>query len=521
MELHKAIKEIVASKGADMICNIQIINYLLDYQAFKEKPATKLILRAIIDSGYAESILALSAKTDGWQTKFKQYQHEFIDSCGYKEELAAYVFESLAYGIGLNVIEGSEPEIRSQFNVDSFFDIPEVEQPQQPIRTPNQKKQKTDPTDLYTIALSFYNEGKYQQAKGFIEKTISLTPSSSIPSNHLRLLGDIYRMIGQYEDAVKAYNECFTHKANELKCSIDELRGNLKQHKVKGFENIMFSYFFCLYYAKKMNDAQWLQFVKGEARYGLMEAIKFCADNGINPVEDHFDIYFTDRDLIEFGDFLYEDGTFSHELSKTKQVIARIAIVPTSDFEHSQGWTHGYIIPLFPICYDFRLDASKDFYEYEWAKECDELPFPHSHYTLEDINHWNKIDTIESEHFISIKDYSLFPAFRLVNTLNSKNPIPITDSSNWFLPSIHHFKRIINISLFPNSNNLDLMGIDNGFGYNDIINKSRKRNLLDKGKYWTSSQADGDNAISYGMYYGRFTCDNKKSDHMVLPFAAF
>ena len=51
MELHKAIKEIVASKGADMICNPQIINYLLDYQAFKEKPATKLILRAIIDSG--------------------------------------------------------------------------------------------------------------------------------------------------------------------------------------------------------------------------------------------------------------------------------------------------------------------------------------------------------------------------------------------------------------------------------------------------------------------------------------
>ena len=52
--------EIVASKGAEMINNIQIINYLLDYQAYKEKPATKLILRAIIDSGYAENILALT-----------------------------------------------------------------------------------------------------------------------------------------------------------------------------------------------------------------------------------------------------------------------------------------------------------------------------------------------------------------------------------------------------------------------------------------------------------------------------
>ena len=238
MELHKAIKEIVASKGAEMICNIQIINYLLDYQAFKEKPATKLILRAIIDSGYAENIMAL-VNTTGWETKFKQYQHEFIDSCGYKEELAAYVFDSIAYGLGLGA-EDVEPEIKPKFNVDSFFDIPEVEQKQQPTSTPNQNQQKTDPTDLYTIALSFYNEGKYQQAKGFIEKTISLSPSSSVPSNHLRLLGDIYRMIGQYEDAVKAYNECFSQRANEIRCSIDDLRENLKDLFTFRFHNCSF-----------------------------------------------------------------------------------------------------------------------------------------------------------------------------------------------------------------------------------------------------------------------------------------
>ena len=101
MELHKAIKEIVDSKGAEMICNPQIINYLLDYQAFKEKPATKLILRAIIDSGYAENILALTSDKNGWEIKFRQYQHEFIDSCGYKEELSTYVFDSIAYGLNL------------------------------------------------------------------------------------------------------------------------------------------------------------------------------------------------------------------------------------------------------------------------------------------------------------------------------------------------------------------------------------------------------------------------------------
>ena len=500
MELHKAIKEIVASKGAEMISNIQIINYLLDYQAFQEKPATKLILRAIIDSGYAENILALCSNNSGWETKFKQYQHEFIDSCGYKEELAAYVFESLAYGIGLNVIEGTEPEIRTQFNVDSFFDIPSIEQPQQPSSTPNQNQQKTDPTDLYTIALSFYNEGKYQQAKGFIEKTVSLTPSSSIPSNHLRLLGDIYRMIGQYEDAAKAYNECFNQKANELKCSIDELRENLKQHKVKGFENIMFCYFFCLYCAKRMNDAQWLQFVKVEARYGLMEGIRYCADNGINPIDDHFDIYFVDKNLLKTGDYLYEDGTFAHEDSTSKNVIGRIIMVPTSDYEQSQGWTHGYIIPVSPICYGCKFKTKNTLLNTEyidswWSKLKNDLPFPHSHYTQDDLNHWDEIKKVESEQFISINDYSVFPAFGIVNLLNSKNPVPISNTSYWVLPSVHQFKRIsiqIHMYLNPVFENL-----------------------------WTSSQSDGDNAISYDIHWRRFRCDDKTHNNLVLPIAAF
>ena len=124
MELHKAIKEIVASKGPDMICNLQIINYLLDYQAFKEKPATKLILRDVINAGYGESILALQ-NVQGWQIKLQQLQHDFIVSCGYKEDLVAYVFLSIAYGLGLQVdtvnqeescdcLSGSEDESLNQ-----------------------------------------------------------------------------------------------------------------------------------------------------------------------------------------------------------------------------------------------------------------------------------------------------------------------------------------------------------------------------------------------------------------------
>ena len=493
MELHKAIKEIVASKGAEMMTNIQIINYLLDYQAFKEKPATKLILRDVINAGYGESILALRNE-QGWQTKFKQYEHEFIDSCGDKEELTVYVFESIAYALGMNVSGNEEPKIKSSFNVDSFFDIPEIDV-QQPASDPQSTLQQgPDPTDLYTIALSFYNEGKYQQAKGFIEKAINTQPNASIPSHHLRLLGDIFMKMGEYEEAIKCYNECFSQKAKETQCTIDQLRESFKQHKVKGYENMMFFYFFCLYAAKRMTDAQWLQFVKSEARFGLMDAIRYCAENGINPVEDHFDIYFTDINMMCNWDYLYEDGTFAHESSNTKIAIAQIVLTDTSDYEKSQGWTHGYIIPLKIASGAWGRNMWGGDCVFKWSIDCRDLPFPHAHYTIDDINHWDELERIESEQFIKIQDYNAFPAFRAAR--NSHVKMPLQYASPWFLPSIHCFNRI---SILPSR----------WYGSKPDVG------------CWTSTQADENTAICYNEFYRRFELKKKTSEMKVLPVAAF
>ena len=507
MELHKAIKEIVAIKGAEMICNPQIINFLLDYQAFKEKPATKLILRAIIDSGYAENILALTSDKNGWEMKFKQYQLEFIDSCGYKEELAAYVFDSIAYGLGLGAAN-VEPEIKPKFNVDSFFDIPEVEQKQQPASPQHQQKHSADPSDLYTIAMSFYNEGKYHQAKGFVEKALSQYPQSNVPALYLKLMGDIHMKIGSYQEAIQYYNECFMRKAAESKMSVDKLREDLKQHKIKEYENSMFCYFFCLYYAKGMSDAQWLQFVKNEAKSGLMDAIRYCADNGINPIDDHFDIYFVDKNQLRNGDYLFDDGSFSHEIGTTKKPVGRVALSSTSDYEKSQGWTHGYIIFKEPLGRGSTMDVLGKIFPVVWSVNKFDLPFPHSHYTMDDINHWDEIDRIESEHYISIDDYEEFPAFKAIKMMNSIHPVPISGTSGWLLPSIHHFKRIIkdNIALIPDY----APPLNNGI-----------RVIISGVEYWTSSQASEKYAVSLNSSYRRFGIRGKGNEGYVLPIAAF
>lgn len=101
MNLHKALKEILALKGVEIIINAQVINYLLDYNAFKEVPATKLILRDIISFGFAEKLLLLNPSNTDWLICFSKYQQEFIDICGYQEGLTNYVFESIAYALGL------------------------------------------------------------------------------------------------------------------------------------------------------------------------------------------------------------------------------------------------------------------------------------------------------------------------------------------------------------------------------------------------------------------------------------
>lgn len=115
MELHKAIKEIVTSKGADMITNGQIINYLLDYQAFREIPASKPILRDIINAGYANKILSINANSNESILKLNHYQHDFVCNYGYQEDLVTLVFEAIVYGLGWNLskIKKGESQVKT------------------------------------------------------------------------------------------------------------------------------------------------------------------------------------------------------------------------------------------------------------------------------------------------------------------------------------------------------------------------------------------------------------------------
>ena len=106
----------------------------------------------------------------------------------------------------------------------------------------------------------------------------------------------------------------------------------------------------------------------------------------------------------------------------------------------------------------------------------------------DDLNHWKEINAIESEQFISIPNIDSYPAFNAV--IHYQNKCPILNSSGWFLPSIHHIKRIFDL-------------------------------YMPCGDLWTSSQADRDHAIVYDRLYHKFEIKEKYAEYNVLPIAAF
>lgn len=504
MELHIALKNILATQGKPTLANLQIINYLNDYRCFVDKPAIKLILRDIIRSGYAEEILALSQNDAGWRTKFKHYVHDFIDSCGYKEELATYVFESIAFALNLDVYS-EEPKIRQKVDVDSFFDLSDDEEEKNVVSPPvsvPQGKPQVDPQDTFAIAQTFFNEKKYQQAKAFIERAILNYSNGQVPSHFFLLKGDVLRCLDLHNEAIAAYNECLAIKANELSWTSDVLREAIKKHEVKGYENFIFHYFLCLYNSQRVSKDKWMSILKKEARTGSFEAIIYCSKHGIDPVEEHINIYFVDMNQLKSGDYLYDDGTFAHEYSESKRAICFVVLTETSDYEKSMGWTHGYFVSLFNVKSDhnYRRMNRAGYYshgdDFKWSLNNEDLPFPHSHYTVDDLSHWDDATKIKTELLMSFNDYEKYPAFKAVRDFQIK--MPIISASPWFLPSVITLSEIFLKVWHP---------------------------LIDwhSAEIWTSSQADSNNAIFFRENGSSFwtRIESKQSLHPVVPICAF
>ncbi|MCQ2172382.1 MAG: hypothetical protein MJZ17_06510 [Bacteroidales bacterium] len=88
--------------GPSIITEGRLVNILCDFQAFDAIPASKYVMRAIIDDGYSKKLLQCTK----WDMAAQQLSGQFASSTGFQPDIVWTIFQSLAYGLGWkNTIE--------------------------------------------------------------------------------------------------------------------------------------------------------------------------------------------------------------------------------------------------------------------------------------------------------------------------------------------------------------------------------------------------------------------------------
>ena len=118
MELHKAIKNILDSDGVDSLNDIRLVNILDDFRAFESLPASKYILRSIINDKYIDHLVQIG----GWNSKSLALCQQFANATGFQFDYVRLVFQSIAYGLNYtDTVDLSVPneDVKNNINTSS------------------------------------------------------------------------------------------------------------------------------------------------------------------------------------------------------------------------------------------------------------------------------------------------------------------------------------------------------------------------------------------------------------------
>lgn len=139
--------------------------------------------------------------------------------------------------------------------------------------------------------------------------------------------------------------------------------------------------------------------------------------------------FYSDYSKLYVGDYVYEDGTFTHKLSTGKRVCGVVISLKTTLEEYKKGWTHGTIMALSDVNGDERFQWSKniDGEEHFAAYSIDEIQ-----YAINDRNGY-----IYACHYLKERDK--YPAFGVLDL----QPC-ITNSSGWYIPTLGQWAEILN-----------------------------------------------------------------------------
>ena len=100
MELPIAIRQLTELWGNEIVAESRILPMLGRKWCFTDFPEYREIYKSILNVGYAHRILNL-LDDDNWRDELNELFNTFHSRMDYDENDTFYVFESIAYGIGL------------------------------------------------------------------------------------------------------------------------------------------------------------------------------------------------------------------------------------------------------------------------------------------------------------------------------------------------------------------------------------------------------------------------------------
>ena len=141
--------------------------------------------------------------------------------------------------------------------------------------------------------------------------------------------------------------------------------------------------------------------------------------------------FLSDYKELKIGDYLYEDGTFSHLLSTEKKPVGVLFTRETTAEERSHGWTHGEIIAM--------EDCGKGNY-YQWYYS-DELVLPYPFKVNECEN--AKLNVNDKQGYLyTYNDITQSDEFQAFAAARRYKP-QLSFGSRWYLPSLGQWLEIV------------------------------------------------------------------------------
>lgn len=100
MELYNALKKVVELQSEDILKDIKLINILSDFKAYDEMPPSKYLLKYMINEGVMANLLYDYKTQTEVSLLLSKHTKLLSDTYGYKEDLAGYVLNCIAFSLG-------------------------------------------------------------------------------------------------------------------------------------------------------------------------------------------------------------------------------------------------------------------------------------------------------------------------------------------------------------------------------------------------------------------------------------